>query len=441
MKHVSLPRVSLEAITYQGRSMLYFDLVAIMDNLRQQPELDQRAIDASGLADVVKRRTKMKVAFVLCAGAAKDTGSFYAEPPLLDAGNPYYKLLSAITDEDSRQSALERFQRAVRLATESVGWVDLKKGTVDGVLAQLQSTVYLSLELIRNRQFSAEELAAQILHELGHIYSFFETLVYSSATNMVVTTAIEVLAGTESKPERIKLVSRALGSFGPINAEAATLISEESEDTNQRLLFLKTFEEGERQRLKQLVDRDDVYNMRSIEFMADQFAIRHGAVVSLANAQHKMSLRNRTGYGTSQSTFLAFQASRYALLGVVGFVSPPIGLVIGLVASVLVAAEVRNEDINPDPIERLARMKGDLVQLLKNTTLSPTLRKQLLQDIEVLDVLRSQVKDNGGLFRYVWRNILPTGRRRAQLRELQKGLEDLINNDLFTQAARLRAEQ
>lgn len=100
-----------------------------------------------------------------------------------------------------------------------------------------------------------------------------------------------------------------------------------------------------------------------------------------------------------------------------------------------------NDDINPDPIERLARMKGDLVQLLKNTSLSPKLRQQLLKDVEALDALRANVKDHSGLFRFLWRNISPVGRRRSKLREMQKGLEDLINNDLFTHAARLREQQ
>lgn len=440
MKNVNLPQVSLEAITYQGRSLLFFDLVTIFDNLRLQPNLTQQIVDQSGLAEVVRKRTNMSINFVL-RPADFDDGGFYAQPPMLDAANPFYKLLSTITDDTDRQRAVERHQRAVRLAKDSVGWVDLRTGKVHGVLSQLTSTVYLSRSLLNDPTFTREELAGMGLHETGHIFSFFETLLYTSASNMVITTAVEALAGEEEAPVRIKLVSQALGAFGPVDAESAKIIAEETNETSQRLLFLKTFEEGETLRLKQLSDRRDVYNVRSIEFMADQFAIRHGAVVPLANAQHKINLRHRRDYGVGQTTFLAFQATRYALLGAVAYVAPPLGLVIGVVASLLAAGEVRNEDINPDPIERLTRMKADLVQLLKNTSLSPTLRKQLLTDVDTLDVLRSTMKDHGGLFRFLWRNVAPSGRKRAQLRELQKGLEDLTNNDLFTQAARFRAMQ
>lgn len=440
MKRAVLPRVSLEAISYQGRSLLYFDLVAILDNIRFVEGLNQRLLESSGLAAMIKRRTGMSVNLVLTTGA-NDDGGFYAEPPVLDADNPYYKLLSKLSSDETRKDRLDHFQRAVRLAQNTTGWVNLKAGRVEGVFGQLTTTLYISTKVLQDRSFTSEELAAKSLHELGHIFSFFETLLHTSATNMVVTTAVEALAETDKEPERIKLISTALGAFGMVDQEAVKLISDSTSDTTQRLLFLKTFEEGERIRLQQMSNRNDVYNLRSIEFMADQFAVRHGAAVALANAQHKMNMRSRTDYGASTTAFLAFQATRYALLGALAYVVPPAGLIVGLVASLLQAAEVVNDDINPDPIERLARMKGDLVQLLKNTSLSPKLRQQLLKDVEALDALRANVKDHSGLFRFLWRNISPVGRRRSKLREMQKGLEDLINNDLFTYAARLREQQ
>jgi len=438
MKNVPLPRVSLEAISYQGKSLLYFDLVALVDNLRLQPDLSQRSLDGSGLSAIIKKRTKMNV-IVRLQSDGQDDGYFYAEPPLLDAGNPFYELISKISSADERSHAIDRYQRAVRLAKESTGWVDLKLGQVGGLLATLPCYLYLSRDLIYDRNYSSEELAAMILHELGHIYSFFETLWYTSVSNMVISTAVDAMKTEADTTVRIKLVSQALGAFGTVDPEAASLIGGAADETSQRVLFLKTFEEGERQRVKQLVDRDDTYNVRSIEFMADQFAVRHGATLALANAQHKMAMRTRSGYGINHSSFLAAQAVRYALLAGVSYVVPPLGLVIGVVASLLQAAQVANDDVNPDPIERLTRLKGDLVQLLKNTRLSPQMRKQILQDIEALDALRTTMKENGGLFRFIWRNVAPAGRRRSTLREMQKGLEDLINNDLFTQAARIRS--
>jgi hypothetical protein len=439
MNKPSLPQISMEAISYQGRSLLLFDLVAVIDGLRTEPQITQKALTDSGLEDVVFSRTGMRVRFELSEdGFVTD---IFAEPPLVDAANPYYKLLANLGFADSRLDLLDRHQRSVRLAEDSLGWVDLKLGRVNGVYSKLICRVCIPDELLKDRDYTSEEIAGVLLHELGHLFSYFETMAYSVASNVVISTATDALMGMSEKSEKVRLISQVNSLFGNHDKETVEAIAESREASVVRALLLRTFEEGEQRRTKHLSSEGDnaPYNTRSIEYMADQFAIRHGAALALASAQHKMAKLNHPNYDSSRASFMAMQATRLTLLILTTAVNPVLGIVVGAIASMALTLDAHFADYSGDPSERIARMKADLVQLLKNTRLNAKFRQQILQDIDAIDALRDQIKEHSGIFRYLWRNIIPTGRRQVKIREFQKGLEDLINNDLFIHANRLRA--
>lgn len=445
MTKLSLPEISMEAISYQGRSMLLFDLISAVETFRATvPPLSihyedfnlaqaAEAFARLNLTGIVEKRTGMKINFSL------DPDSYIScEPAVLDANNPFFKVLKTGLF-DPRPDALSRFQRAVRLAQDVQGWVDPKTAKVGGLFSSLHCRMFVGLELIANEQFSSEEVAALILHELGHLFSFFETLGYTTASNMVVITAMDALRGIEDETQRFKLISQATSAF---KAKPDPELFETKSDETVKVLLLKTIEQAEQDRVAQLAaGREHRYNYRSIEFMADQYAVRMGAAVPLATVQHKMAKMHLPNYGISRSSFLAFQAARMALLGVT-FLNP-VGMFLGpltlLSCTLILASQAKDDDGQSDPIEMLGLISRDLVQLLKNPKLDGRKRKQLHDDLEAVNQLRSEVQHHHGIMRYIWRNVLPSGRRQAKAREIEKSIEDLVNNQLFVHASRLRS--
>lgn len=448
MSKLTLPTISTEAINYQGRSLLFFDLVAIVEQLRAAPNashnfelnpyITQAALDKAGLETVVFNRTGMRVLFFVEDFAEL---SCYAEPPVVDSNHPYYKHLDSYDLMDTKKTLVDRHQRAVRLAHESMGWVDLKTGRVSGLFSKMTNRIMISARLVTDPSFSSEEVAAVVLHELGHIFSFFETMAYTTASNMVLVTASEALAGMSDKREKVRLLTDSIDPFGKLDPELADAVLESTDKAVIHSIMLKSVEQLERDRVKDLIAKknDDAYTTRSLEFMADQFAIRHGAGLHLAKAEHKMAKTQRADYGRSKAGYMAVQAARISLLGLsAAFVSVPITAVLGVMVAIVQSANAINDDYVADPGERMGRIKADLVQLLKNQKLSTTMRKQLLHDIEAVDALRATAKEHDGIFRYLWRNVAPSGRRQFKIREFQKGLEDLVNNNLFVHAASMR---
>lgn len=430
------PQPSLEAVAYQGRSLLFFDIAAEFERLRALPEIQWDDVNDGNLAGIVAKRTGMRVDNHVDSFAE----GFFAEPPLLDAKNPYYKLVADTALQDGRKDTLERFQRCVRLAKDSLAWVDLPKAQVRGVFSTMPCRVFLSTDVIEDRDFSSEELAAMYIHELGHLFSFFETLAYSTVSNVVIAGAVDALRGVEDKSARYKLVSQALAVFTTPEKDTVSAIAESDNNDVIQALILRTFEEGEQDRTRGLsVDRERPTNTRSLEYLADQFAVRNGAALPLATAQHKMAKQNRMDYGRGNTSFFAMQAVRLGLLAVTFAAGTSVGLIALTIVSLLQTVNAANSDSNADPSERIGFVKADLVQILKNPKLDPQMRKQVLSDVEAIDALRDTIKEHQGIFRYLWRTLSPRGRSQSKLREFQKGLEDLVNNDLFVQASRLRS--
>lgn len=445
MKNLSLPEISMEAISYQGRSMLLFDLVSAIESFRltvpptalvDTPASQlQTQLDQLGLTALVSKRTGMQVLFV-----CEESYDCWAEPPLLDANNPFFRQLKGDGLFDNRRPILERHQRALRLAQDTRSWVDLKAGRVEGVFSSLSNRILLGKNLLLDQKFTSEEVAAVILHELGHLFSFYETLAYTTASNMAITTAVEALQGMDDKSQRLKLLSQSASAF---NAKLPPEINEEEDGDTVKVLLLQAIEQAEQNRVREMAANKEVrYNHRSIEFMADQYAVRSGAAVPLASAQHKLAKIGVPDYGRSRASFYAIQASRVALLAA-SFAIPGAGLVIGptllVLSGMLLASQAAGDDERSDPSERLAQISRDIIQLLKNPRLDKQSRRQLSADLEAITALREEVAENHGIVRFLYRNVLPSGRRQAKARELQKGIEELINNNLFVHASRLRS--
>lgn len=441
MKTPIMDQVSMEAIRYQGRSVLFHDLVSAFENLRSfpkrwDPELQAPAafndndLNTVRLSDIVFKHTGMRVSF----RAYDDDTSFYADPPLVDAKNPYVKLISEVTSERAARSALDRHQRVLRLSKESIASVDLKNGRVGGVFSSLFSTIYVPVYTVADENITTEELAAGLLHELGHIFSVFETIAETVAINMVVNSAVSAAQEDKDPVRTYKLISDSYSTLGMSPPPA-----EVTENVDPRVLtpVLLSTMFSELKKIRSVSGAHE-HDARSIEAMSDQYCVRHGASIYLASLMHKLGKDLLPDYGRGDYAFYAVQALRYGLLVGLAVWSLPVGLTVTAIGTFLCYNAAEMDDAIAEPSERMATIKADLVQLLKDRKLVPEQRKQVLHDIETVDALRAQVKEHGGLIRFIYRNMVPKGRRVAAVRDFQKGIEELVGNDLFVSAARFQ---
>lgn len=420
-------QASLEAIQYQGTSMLKHDLTFAFQNLIDGGKFDQPALDALNLNAIVKKHTGLNIDFKIV-----DDVNAYALPPILDLNSP---LLAGFRAFGVGQDALAPYhlgQSKVKAFSDSLkGSIDRANGKVTGVFSKIVTTVSVGKGLWEQANLSAGEVAAVTLHELGHVFSFFECLVQVATTNMVLSSATQALSKATTKEERLQLIYATSETLNVKIEDAESLAETPKKGEVYAGIFLKSYMEQE----LRTTHNSARYDLRSAEFLADQFAARYGAGRDLVTGLDRMMRHMGAGHRRSFATYMLFEAFKVGVTVLVGIVNP-----IGVLASLMIfMIFVQNEDkIYDDPGERLARIKNDLVQSLKDTSIDAKVRTQLLEDVETIDSVRAGIKDRRGVFDFLW--LALTSKRREQYSQMrmQQELERLVNNELFVKAAKFQ---
>jgi hypothetical protein len=422
-------RPSLEAISYQGKSLLFNELVLAFQTFIEGQDFSDVSFQKLGLGNITKRHTGLTVDFVLDrTGGGENAYSIF---PLLNLNSPLVDLLRTHGLEGKARNRVTLAQ-VRRFTDELRGTIDLDKGRVSGVFSKLPSQVGVGLEFFTSGRYLAEEIAAAALHEIGHIFTYFEKLTLFATTNMVLSSAIEDLRTTVDQKVRLELVFQTAKSLNVNIDEPEELAKPGLEPEIFQSVFLKAQMES----ALHATHGSRNYDLRSIEFLADQFAIRHGAGRFLAIVTHKTNRFN------NHPSMLAW--SRYVLVEALKTVSTMVLLVklpivTAPVLGVMLATDGLDQNTYDEPGERLARIKQDLVQCLKDTRLPKAMREQLLIDVEVVDAVREDVQDRRTVFNFIWTALHSRRREQFNQKRLQQDLEKLVNNDLFVAASKLQS--
>lgn len=444
---MSLPekyRPSLEAIAYQGQSMLFKELTVAFDEIvkasQSQGKLSKSYLEGFDLGKMIKHHTGLNVNVIFDSEV-----NAYAQPPILDQNSPLLARwktqfdISAFIDEIvTSRGKLSSYSKSTS------GEIDLKKSRVKGLFAQIPLTICVGDGLWQRAGLSGEEVAAVTLHEVGHLFTFLETLVNTVSTNCVLIAAAEALGRLEERTERLTLVHETAKALD-IKVEKPEQLADGKKEQFYTVLLRAGLERHVTSALG-----SSSYDMRNSEFLADQFANRHGAGRALAVGLDKM-MRTFSAIGEYRSNafvfhlvtvlkfagmviLLALQGGAFsiaALLSVGGLVA----LFLSVTYMVLANPEAQEYDL---PIERLERVRRDMIQAMKNPKLPPTLRKRLNDDVEALATLIGDAKDHRTLLNYIWISLTPTRRKQFSQMRFQQELERLTNNELFAKASKLQ---
>lgn len=427
--------LSLEAIRYQGKTLLFNDLVVAYAALMENKQFDKKHFDAMRLSSIVKYHTKLNVNFVFePSGVGEVAFSRFPVPninsPLLDhirswINTPQHKTIEAEVAKDFLRN-VDLYRKGLR------GSLNLKDGTVSGVFAKLESVVWVSTEYFTGGRYTAEEIAAVTLHEIGHVFTYFEKLTAIATTNMVLASASHALSKTVDPTIRLQLVIDAAEMLDASLENPAEVAAHTTKPEVFQSVLLKAHIE------KSLHSTHDSsrYDQRSVEFLSDQFAVRHGAGRYLAIALNKSDRFNQHPSTRSWGQYVLVEAMKTA-----GTLAVAVKLPVLIPAILIGMFAVDGVEMNlyDPPGERLARIKQDLVQCLKDMRLPKELRAEILNDVEIVDTLREDVNDRRTVFDFICSYIIPNRRRQQTQMVFQQELEKLVSNDLFVSAAKIQS--
>ena len=283
------------------------------------------------------------------------------------------------------------------------GGVDIKNSRVSGDFATnaLVCKLYFGTGLIDPKAgFTPGELTALLLHEIGHIFTTLEYTTRMVMTNQALAAVSKSLLNKETQEQRnivLKLAGKTL-----FENDHFFTGCEEIEDINTLSVVFMDRAMG-----KGFSELDSVaYDNTSSEYLADQFAIRHGYARELVFALERIgkfamgtySDKNVALMTKLQITFSITTAVMTPILIAFGFVGVSAMFLFSLLISVKKGSYANRTFTYDSHRVRYSRVKEDLIQRLKIKDIPKEVKDEILQNIDSIDEVMKTLSKNDETF-------------------------------------------
>lgn len=350
----------------------------------------------------------------------------------IDAENDYPPCID-IPNIDRNNPLINAAQRAIVNSTDGLtmiessnevlhGTVNIKTAKVSGVFSDIKAKMYLGKAFIQGNKYSSQELAAITLHEVGHLFTYFEFITRTVRTNQVLAGLSKILDGSENQEKRevallsakkaLKLDKLDLSQLKDVNTKTTqvVLIDALVKETRTELGY-------------------NLFAESSWEYLCDQFSARHGAGVHLATALSKIYKSHYNISYRSLAVYLAVEMIKVILIANLAFLG---------ILFLMVMFDSQDGGGYDLPSARLKRIRDQATQYLKNKQISDVERRRILDEIESIDKLLAEMTNRKQLFTYIHEFFSKRTRDERAYRKLQYELEDIAMNDLYVKAAEFK---
>lgn len=350
----------------------------------------------------------------------------------IDAENDYPPCID-IPNIDRNNPLINAAQRAIVNSTDGLtmiessnevlhGTVNIKTAKVSGVFSDIKAKMYLGKAFIQGNKYSSQELAAITLHEVGHLFTYFEFITRTVRTNQVLAGLSKILDGSENQEKRevallsakkaLKLDKLDLSQLKDVNTKTTqvVLIDALVKETRTELGY-------------------NLFAESSWEYLCDQFSARHGAGVHLATALSKIYKSHYNISYRSLPVYLAVEMIKVILISNLAFLG---------ILFLVVMFDSQDGGGYDLPSARLKRIRDQATQYLKNKQISDVERRRILDEIESIDKLLAEMTNRKQLFTYIHEFFSKRTRDERAYRKLQYELEDIAMNDLYVKAAEFK---
>ncbi len=404
---------SFEAIDYQGKSILAKELVDACNDLMELKEVTTKDLDKAGLAKIVKRNTGLACKFNVVEGSI-----VYVRPPFMDKNSPMI--------QHARRDYLFPVEsdRLLEKKNKFEGLVDLKNSKIKGDFAESFTEFMIGSDNFgKNAMVNGSELAAVLLHEIGHVFVMFEMMGRFTRTNYFLEAGTRKLLTSDTKQQRILVLKELEDNMGGKFDNIERLAEVKKNKEFYRVLILNNAVNDSYNQLG-----FNIYDTRGYEQLADQFASRHGMASELASALDKYMKNHPTGMHRSY-----WWKGFHYILWVLEALQFIFGTVFSLGLALLIYYNV-NYQLYDDPVRRFEKMKLDTISALKDDSLTDKERGKLLDTVDYIDSLIDNIDINQSFIEFYWNNISPWGRQEKKTIVFNEEMERWLNNRLFATA-------
>ncbi len=430
--------VALEAIAFQSGD-LFKDLTGAVASLRGfGGHLDEaeywQTEEVGQIAAIIKNRTNINVKL----GPASVFGPT-VQPPRIDNNHPFTPdwVQKELSNGYRRDQAVDARRLMKTMGLNLVrGEVDLQHSRVSGVFAEMMFEMWLPRDWLEEGMgLSAESVAAIIIHEVGHIFTYFEYAGRTFSTNLVLAGLTRALKKDVGDDVRQVVFARGAELLYMSEEQKQALMNAKNE-INVTGVVLDAMITRCRSELK-----CNIFDATGSEFVADQFAARHGAARALviANEQAYKIARDKKLATPPREGFQPMAASLIGLLAFTFVVTiGAVFVVYKFLMTYLLSPDYEVPDHNTIR-GRYQRLLNECVARMKNPNLTQYERESVLADYDAIKAIMRGVDDDLPWLNKLSYYLNPRYRNARKFHLMQTDLENIAHSGLYASAARLRS--
>lgn len=416
-------KIGNEAIDYQYNSKLKSRLIDCLRDFRAKGIYTSEAFAQSGIQKIILEETGLNI---MPRIDKADYPNAYVYIPDIDKNNPIMVNFLRGWRSNSDLTTVMNFTNG-----KFDGLVDRKTGKVHGTFSKMAVPIYLTRGLISERNnFTIEEIAAVLGHELGHVWSYYERLIDLVSMNYAAAVTADRVLKTSRDEDRVILLTEYEKVTDTKLAEKETIANSES----GRVIYTHLVSETVRNRRN--VEGDEIYSYRGFEFSSDQFCTRHGFGAELSTGLARIYSDYNHSSSISWTAFIIINALSALItltaLGVLVFAGQ---WFLAIFSTLCILSFNPNEKIYDDPKQRIIRIRNEVIGSLK--TASKEQKLEIVAQIAAIDEIANDLEDKADWHAAIWKYLIPSGRKTWSSMEFQQTMESLMNNELFAAAAKL----
>ncbi|QKE54613.1 putative virion structural protein [Salmonella phage vB_SalM_SA002] len=409
----------LEAIAFQRTRPVFTLLTAEVQSLMDKMVSNNE----TKLTDALLKESKIPT--ILSAASGFDNITMVADQyaPI----NAYTNIITiskmhVFHDKWRRQFTTNADAYALYRQTNNVltGQIDLETGRVSGDFSKIPLTIGLGNQFLNPKYgFTAAEVAAILLHELGHDFTYCYTLHYTCTTNMVLALAAKAIVAESDNRQKHAIMTDLQNTLG-IRIDNMDELTRYDKYEDYYITMLGSYRKKTYDALG-----SPSYNTNMSEQMADMFAARHGggaAIVTGLNRMNKLF--------TPPTWYRAIERAQ----GILAFVMlSPITVPLFLVGVFVNDFVSGTYDLDKD---RFIRIRNEAIASLKDQSLSSDEKKTIMSEIDTINEIIKSTDNDWSFAGKVAMLVRSSQRTQSRQKNLLQDLEALTNNPLYVAAAK-----
>lgn len=317
---------------------------------------------------------------------------------------------------------------------DTVNTVDLKNAKLSGAFKEMKYDLVMNIRL--KTVLTPEEEAAVFLHEIGHIFTFFEHMRSTVTTNLILLNVSMLATSTVTEDEKKTIFKKHVDE---LNIDPNTFIGLEKANSVEQACVM--YLSNKKHKVKS-TSGSSMYDTVSAEQSADQFVSRLGGGRHLVTALDKF---NRMYFG-KRSILSNIYLEAYKVFGIGMLLYSLQAAAFGPISILIIANSIYAtiKELNTSVLTfgyddtniRLKRIKNDMVTVLKDAKGIDEQKKIIIAQLEQIDktlnLYSKQFSIAHDIINKIFRN------KDYSAYQIQRDLEDLAFNDLFMKAEKLR---